>query len=204
MQQLGGKEQLQAAMEQLGQQMAAQLGAGTGGGGTLAGPSEDELAAVTDALGAQRLSMDYCKSVLGGMSVGLHPMASAEALEAAKTAVQQHDSLPAKEVGRHRSQLLPSGIILHYQEWGSESAPPIVLLHDINETRNVWDGVARIASHSSYRVLALDMRGHGDTTRSSRRLYALDDLVSDLEELVVQVCWARRASPSQLYYGTPT
>jgi pimeloyl-ACP methyl ester carboxylesterase len=43
----------------------------------------------------------------------------------------------------------------------------------------------RLARH--HRILALDLRGHGDTSRSPRRLYSLDDLIGDLHELVVQL-----------------
>ena len=73
-----------------------------------------------------------------------------------------------------------------WQEWGSESAPPIVLLHDIGENRLIWTEVAKQLS-SAYHVLALDLRGHGDTSRSSRRCYDLDDLIGDIDELVIEL-----------------
>ena len=49
--------------------------------------------------------------------------------------------------------------MLHYQEWGSQSAPPLVLLHDINENRHAWGEVAKLAA-ANYRVLSVDLRGH--------------------------------------------
>ena len=80
-----------------------------------------------------------------------------------RAAAREPDSVQRN--GHHRSQLLPSGIVLHYQEFGSDSAPPIVLLHDVNDDRRSWDDVAALVS-KSFRVLAIDMRGHGETTRS--------------------------------------
>ena len=76
--------------------------------------------------------------------------------------------------------------LLADQEFGSDSAPPIVLLHDIGDDRKSWDDVARRVAQG-FRVLAIDMRGHGETTRSPRRLYGLDDILGDIHDLVVEL-----------------
>jgi len=88
--------------------------------------------------------------------------------------------------GIKRTMLLPSGIVLHYVEWGSEQAPPIVLLHDVNDSCHLWDDVCQPLA-DKYRVLALDFRGHGETTKSTRREYGVEFLVDDLHELVVRL-----------------
>lgn len=94
--------------------------------------------------------------------------------------------------GRQRAMLLPSGIVMQYLEWGSETAPPVVLLHDVASCAHEWDEVARPLAER-FRVLALDLRGHGETTHSSRSEYGLEHLVGDVHELVVRLSLNGRA-----------
>jgi len=96
-----------------------------------------------------------------------------------------HHDGPGKG-GAAKTMLLPSGIVLHYIEWGLESAPPIVLLHDICDSSHYFDEIARPLA-DKYRVLAIDMRGHGESSHSSRHLYSIEALVDDLHELVVRL-----------------
>ena len=86
---------------------------------------------------------------------------------------------------------------LHYVQWGDASAPPIVLLHGLQDCARSWDVFAAAMSRD-YNVVALDHRGHGDSAwappethlspsqgeieRGSR--YRLDDYVEDVEALV--------------------
>ena len=50
---------------------------------------------------------------------------------------------------------------LHYLEWAGEG-PPMVLLHGRGLCAQVWTPIAEAFS-SEYRVLAMDLRGHGDS-----------------------------------------
>ena len=88
--------------------------------------------------------------------------------------------------GAQRTMLLPSGIVMHYLEWGSEQAPPIVMLHDVCDSCHSWDDVAQPLAQK-YRVLALDLRGHGESSWSSRREYGVEHHVEDVHELVVRL-----------------
>ena len=55
---------------------------------------------------------------------------------------------------------------LRVWEWGDEAAPPLVCVHGAHDHGRMWDGLApRLAEDLGYRVLALDLRGHGDSTR---------------------------------------
>jgi pimeloyl-ACP methyl ester carboxylesterase len=51
---------------------------------------------------------------------------------------------------------------VHYLEWGSSSAPPVVCLHGGGQTAYMWEelGAALAPTHH---VLAPDLPGHGDT-----------------------------------------
>ena len=71
----------------------------------------------------------------------------------------------------------------HYVEWGEADAPPIVLLHGLSSMCRIWDPLAR-AFQDSYRIIALDQRGHGDTSWPVEAAYSTDDYVADLEALV--------------------
>lgn len=57
---------------------------------------------------------------------------------------------------------------LRVWEWGDESAPAVVCVHGAHDHGRMWDGLApRLADSFGYRVLALDLRGHGDSGRLS-------------------------------------
>ena len=75
------------------------------------------------------------------------------------------------------------GINLHYVDWGTppgaDDAPTIFLLHGDMRTSRSWDAVARRLC-DSYRVLALDSRGHGDSDWPDTG-YTFAQRVDDLE-----------------------
>lgn len=66
---------------------------------------------------------------------------------------------------------------LHYAEWPGEG-PPVVLLHGTGRTGRSWDAVAR-ALAGTYRVLALDARGHG-LSEATERGYGAQQRTADL------------------------
>jgi pimeloyl-ACP methyl ester carboxylesterase len=49
---------------------------------------------------------------------------------------------------------------IHYLDWGNDRATPLLLLHHISINAHTWDFFARSVC-GTYRVLAMDMRGHG-------------------------------------------
>ena len=69
-------------------------------------------------------------------------------------------------------------IRLQYDLAGPEHAPWLVCLHSLATDASVWDGQVGPLS-SRFRVLRLDMRGHGGS-ESSPPPYTLDLLVSDV------------------------
>ncbi|MCH7626141.1 MAG: alpha/beta hydrolase [Chloroflexi bacterium] len=72
-----------------------------------------------------------------------------------------------------------NGIRLHYVEWGSRDAPTLVLLHGLHGHAHVWDPLSKALSRH-YHVVALDMRGHGDSRWSDEMAYQVEDYLADL------------------------
>jgi pimeloyl-ACP methyl ester carboxylesterase len=50
----------------------------------------------------------------------------------------------------------------HYTEWGSATAPPVVMLHGLNVQCHTWDPIARELA-GNFHLICMDMRGHGDS-----------------------------------------
>ena len=79
-----------------------------------------------------------------------------------------------------------NGLRLHYLDWGSPDKPPLILLHGIARHAHTFDHIAPHFARS-YHVLAIDMRGHGDSDWDAGGRYLVEDHVRDLEDLVAQL-----------------
>jgi pimeloyl-ACP methyl ester carboxylesterase len=79
-----------------------------------------------------------------------------------------------------------NGLRIHYLDWGNPGKPPFLMLHGIGRVAHSFD---HIAPHfrDSYHVLAVDMRGHGDSDWSPEGAYLVEDYVKDIEGLVEQL-----------------
>ncbi|MCR9269142.1 MAG: alpha/beta hydrolase [Hyphomonadaceae bacterium] len=74
-------------------------------------------------------------------------------------------------------------LTLSYAEWGDPNAPPLLLVHGGRDQKRSWDRVAaRLATR--YRVIAHDLRGHGQSDWVSDGDYGVMDHVFDLASLV--------------------
>lgn len=80
----------------------------------------------------------------------------------------------------------PSGLRLHASEWSRHNAPVCLLLHGFAHDGRAWDPLA-LALHKRYRVIALDFRGHGDSSWDRSRSYCHRALLEDLTTLVEQL-----------------
>jgi esterase len=70
---------------------------------------------------------------------------------------------------------------LHYLDWGNPGATPMVLLHHHGGNAHFWDFFAQ-NMRQEYRILAVDNRGHGDSSWSGN--YSPKQYVADLSKLV--------------------
>jgi pimeloyl-ACP methyl ester carboxylesterase len=78
---------------------------------------------------------------------------------------------------------LSQGLALHYLDWGNPGAPLLILIHGSNDHARSWDWTAR-ALQDRFHVVAVDLRGHGDSQWSPDGAYLVAYYVLDLVEFV--------------------
>ena len=71
---------------------------------------------------------------------------------------------------------------LSYWDWGNAGAPPLIFVHGGSDESRSWDRLAR-AFREEFHVLALDVRGHGDSEWSPGSQYAIPDVMLDVVRL---------------------
>src|SRR5215471_11734595 len=79
-----------------------------------------------------------------------------------------------------------NGLRIHYLDWGAEGKQPLILLHGIGRIAHTFD---HLATHFSgnYHVIAVDMRGHGDSGWDPNGQYLVEDYVKDIVGLSEQL-----------------
>ena len=76
-----------------------------------------------------------------------------------------------------------NGLQIHYLDWGNAGKQPMILLHGIARVAHAFDHVApHFSKH--YHVIAIDMRGHGDSGWHPQGAYTVEDYASDIEALI--------------------
>jgi len=74
------------------------------------------------------------------------------------------------------------GVRLSYRVSGDPSGPPVVLLHGSGSDASTWDRFASRLTAAGYRSIALDLRGHATSTRTTD--YALTSIRDDVLRLL--------------------
>ncbi len=84
------------------------------------------------------------------------------------------------------------GIQLHVREWGNASAPSILFIHGWSQNHLCWSKQYESELATSYRLVALDLRGHGmsEAPREANayqnpQLWA-DDIAAIMKELLLE------------------
>lgn len=72
---------------------------------------------------------------------------------------------------------------LHFWDWGDNGKPNLLLVHGSRDHARSWDLVAA-AFRDEYRVLAPDLRGHGDSGWASGAMYSIPEYVLDISALI--------------------
>jgi pimeloyl-ACP methyl ester carboxylesterase len=72
---------------------------------------------------------------------------------------------------------------LHYVEWGDPEAPPLILQHGGRDHCRSWDWVAQELM-ADWRIIAPDLRGHGDSAWSPDGDYTMGAFIYDFAQLI--------------------
>ncbi len=72
---------------------------------------------------------------------------------------------------------------LAFESWGEEGRPLAVLVHGVTASSRTWWRVGPWFARAGWRVIAVDLRGHGKSPRAAHGL-GLEDLAGDLHETV--------------------
>lgn len=72
-----------------------------------------------------------------------------------------------------------AGVRVAAETWG-DAGRTIVLGHGGGQTRHAWDRTAPTLAAHGWRVVAFDLRGHGDSDRCPRGDYRIDVLAADM------------------------
>ncbi len=77
----------------------------------------------------------------------------------------------------------------HVQEMGAADAPPCLLLHGTGAATHSWRGVMPLLA-AQYRVVAVDLPGHGFTKPNNARKVTLDGMAASLAALLSELAVA--------------
>ncbi|MBI3250197.1 MAG: alpha/beta hydrolase [Deltaproteobacteria bacterium] len=95
-----------------------------------------------------------------------------------------HSDPPSSVPRSRRLQL--QHVDLHYLEWGAVHSPPLLLVHGGSAHAHWWDHIA-VELARQCRVIALDLRGHGDSGRVAPPSYEIDDYAADIAEVAARL-----------------
>lgn len=89
---------------------------------------------------------------------------------------------------------------LAYREWGA-GCEPLLLLHGLGDSSAVWAGLAA-ALGDRYRIVAPDLRGHGDSDKpDDPAAYSFAAIAADLEALLAALGWERVTAVGHSWAG---
>ena len=87
------------------------------------------------------------------------------------------------------AEVVDEGVMLSALPWGFEGdATPVVLVHGLASNCRLWDGVASDLAGRGHRVIAVDLRGHGLSSKPDGG-YDFPTVTRDLERLVSRLGW---------------
>ena len=82
---------------------------------------------------------------------------------------------------------LKSGLDIAASSWGKEADPLVVLMHGGGQTRHAWGKTGEVLGNSGFQVVAIDLRGHGNSDWHPEGDYSIDGYKSDLISILNQL-----------------
>ena len=90
--------------------------------------------------------------------------------------------------GRPHRVASGDGTLLHVEEFGPVSGAPVVLAHGWTEQIGFWGPVIRRLTDRGLRVIAFDLRGHGESEEARDGDYSMERFGEDIEAVIVSAC----------------
>lgn len=101
---------------------------------------------------------------------------------------------------------LPSGVELRGVHWdpppesGGPTLPPCLLVHGLASNARLWDGVAWRLAQAGHAVVAIDQRGHGQSSKPDDG-YDMSTVADDLALLIDAMQWHQPLVAGQSWGG---
>jgi pimeloyl-ACP methyl ester carboxylesterase len=96
----------------------------------------------------------------------------------------ENEALETTPHGRPQSVRSPDGTRLHVEVFGPEDGETVVLAHGWTEALRFWTYVIRRLERKGLRVVAYDLRGHGDSEPAASGDYGIPRFGEDLEAVL--------------------
>jgi len=91
----------------------------------------------------------------------------------------------------HESAFLDVGDVkIHYRSFGQPGATPVLIVHGLSFFSYDWIDIATSLSRDR-QVVAMDMRGFGDSSWSPDQDYSMDAFANDIDALLTHLTWER-------------
>lgn len=71
------------------------------------------------------------------------------------------------------------GVIVAGDSFGQRGQRPVLLQHGAGQTRHAWKGTGQALADAGYHVIAIDLRGHGDTSWAADKDYVYEAYIAD-------------------------
>lgn len=82
------------------------------------------------------------------------------------------------------------GVRLAADSFGDWDAPAVLMLHGGGQTRHAWHASATSLADAGWRVITVDLRGHGESTHPRPPAYALQNFANDVRALIAAIAEA--------------
>jgi len=73
---------------------------------------------------------------------------------------------------------------IYYDLYSKDKSDTVVLIHPIGGNIEIWKDEISLISKKDVRIIAYDLRGHGNSNMGARNNFTISDLVQDLKILI--------------------
>lgn len=96
-------------------------------------------------------------------------------------------AMPSEYAPRQLAHRASDGVRLALEQWGDDTAQPVLLTHGLGQNRLSWRATAARLAESGFQALALDGRGHGQSEwNPESQPYCMERFADDLQEIAQQ------------------